>query len=117
MLLNHIILFQYFVRSLSIDVLAQDEGPSSSPVRAKVNVNVRDVNDVAPIVEMTSSNGRYDGNQSLWQVAVAEHSRNGTEVGHLSVSDPDSGRGGHVTCSMRQQPMPRRQVSCFIYWA
>jgi protocadherin delta 1 len=98
-------------RSITLEILAQDEGPGSSPVQARVVINVRDINDNAPYLEMTSSNARSHGNLTTWEVTVMEHSPNGTEVGHVSVSDPDTGQGGYVTCSMRQLPDSTRPVS------
>ena len=102
------------LRSLTLEVLAQDEGPNSSPVLARVNINVRDVNDNAPRIVMMSHGARIHGNESVWEVTVMENSANGTELCELSVIDLDSGQAGRVHCRVNQIPQSFRRPVCII---
>lgn len=110
-----------------LTVIAQDLGPDSMPVDAAVVVRVVDVNDNAPLIAVntlqrnpslpglaTSSVGQQkapvggSGSSSSSApdvMVVAEVPENlavGTFVGHVSVSDEDSGDFGRVECNMTE---------------
>ena len=90
-------------RSMTLEVLAQDEGTDSSPVLSRVNVIVRDVNDNRPHIDITSSRviGNHGNGVHGNVVSVEENSVEGVEVCQVSVSDDDTGQSGHVTCRIR----------------
>jgi len=89
-------------RSATLEVLAEDDHLHSSPVLARVHVNVLDVNDNAPVIELmpsTSVTSQRD-DVTWWQLNVTEHASNGMFVGHVTVSDADDGGSQRVTCSL-----------------
>lgn len=89
-------------RSVTLDVLAEDDQLHSSPVLARVRVSVRDVNDNAPVIElMPSTTVTSERDVTWWQLNVTEHASNGTFVGHVIVSDADDAGNQRVTCSLR----------------
>ncbi|XP_029021003.1 protocadherin alpha-8-like isoform X17 [Betta splendens] len=77
--------------SFEIDIQASDKG--SAPLRTdkSVLVNIVDLNDNAPLIEVTS-----------FSKAITEDARLGTTVALISVIDKDSGLNGKVICSFIQ---------------
>ncbi|XP_029587747.1 protocadherin alpha-7 isoform X11 [Salmo trutta] len=72
-----------------IDVQASDKGQVTLTGHCSVVINVKDVNDNAPEMDVTSLSGQ-----------VPEDARPGTAVALISVSDTDSGENGLVICSL-----------------
>ena len=72
-------------------VTARDEGPDSVPTHARVTINVLDVNDHAPTVNVNplTSDGIPE---------VLEHMDEGQFVAHMSVVDEDGGDSGDAEC-------------------
>uniref|UniRef100_A0A4W5NI12 Cadherin domain-containing protein n=1 Tax=Hucho hucho TaxID=62062 RepID=A0A4W5NI12_9TELE len=72
-----------------IDVQASDKGQVTLTGHCSVVINVKDVNDNAPEMDVTSLSGQ-----------VPEDARPGTAVALISVSDMDSGENGLVICTI-----------------
>ena len=72
-------------------VTAKDEGPDSVPTHARVTINVLDVNDHAPTVNVNplTADGRPE---------VLENMDEGQFVAHISVVDADGGDSGEAEC-------------------
>ncbi|KAM4621321.1 protocadherin gamma-A5-like [Polymixia lowei] len=70
-----------------IDVQAKDQGGQSAST--KVNIEVNDVNDNAPIITVTS-----------FSSPISEDSTSGTTVAIINVKDVDSGKNGKLDCSI-----------------
>lgn len=74
---------------------ARDQGPQAATGDAVIVVRVLDVNDNAPRIVVNTLLAS-DTNVA----EVPEDAGPGTFVGHVSVSDPDSGLNGRFNCSM-----------------
>ena len=77
----------------NLRVVAKDSGPSPMAGSAQVVIRVKDLNDNAPqiTVNALSDSGR---------VEVLEHQQANEFAALISVSDPDGGNNGEVTCSI-----------------
>ncbi|XP_030065893.1 protocadherin-19 isoform X2 [Microcaecilia unicolor] len=75
-----------------IDVQAKDLGPNSIPAHCKVTVNVLDVNDHVPVINLLSVNSEL--------VEVSENASPGYVIALVRVSDRDSGANGRVQCKL-----------------
>ncbi|XP_063794436.1 protocadherin-19 isoform X3 [Pseudophryne corroboree] len=75
-----------------IDVQAKDLGPNSIPAHCKVTVNVLDVNDNVPVINLLSVNSEV--------VEVSENAPPGYVIALVRVSDRDSGINGRVQCKL-----------------
>ncbi|XP_040180965.1 protocadherin-19 isoform X1 [Rana temporaria] len=75
-----------------IDVQAKDLGPNSIPAHCKVTVNVLDVNDNVPVINLLSVNSEV--------VEVSENAPPGYVIALVRVSDKDSGINGRVVCKL-----------------
>ncbi|KAM6923449.1 LOW QUALITY PROTEIN: uncharacterized protein FYW49_005886 [Xenentodon cancila] len=73
--------------SYDLDVQAKDGGGQAS--HCKLQIDVMDVNDNKPVIEIKSASGN-----------VAEDSRPGTMVALINIYDLDTGSSGRVTCSI-----------------
>ncbi|XP_053179565.1 uncharacterized protein LOC128362743 [Scomber japonicus] len=76
-------------RSFEIDIQASDKGPVPLTTDRSVMINVIDVNDNAPEIEVTS-----------FSRSIQEDSKIGTTVALISVSDLDSGLNSKVICTI-----------------
>ncbi|XP_039976516.1 protocadherin alpha-3-like [Xiphias gladius] len=74
-----------------IDIKASDKGSVPLKTDKSVIINVVDLNDNTPEIEVTS-----------FSSAIPEDSRPGTTVALISVSDTDSGLNGKVICFIRE---------------
>ncbi|XP_065131428.1 protocadherin alpha-5-like [Paramisgurnus dabryanus] len=72
-----------------IDIEASDKGIVPLTTDKSIFINIADVNDNAPEIEVTS-----------FSSAIPEDSKPGTTVALISVSDLDSGLNGKVFCSL-----------------
>ncbi|XP_068445686.1 protocadherin alpha-8-like [Clinocottus analis] len=72
-----------------IEIQASDKGLAPLATQKSVIINVVDINDNAPEIEVTS-----------FSSYVSEDSRPGTTVALISVNDLDSGLNGNVICSI-----------------
>ncbi|KAM4555037.1 protocadherin alpha-8-like [Odontesthes bonariensis] len=70
-----------------IDIQASDRGAATMTTDKTVIINIIDVNDNTPQIEVTS-----------FSRAIPEDSKPGTTVALISVKDSDSGLNGKVTC-------------------
>ncbi|KAM9376008.1 uncharacterized protein KZ484_008502 [Pholidichthys leucotaenia] len=70
-----------------IEIQASDKGQAPLSTQKSVVINIADVNDNAPEIEVTS-----------FSSSVSEDSRPGTTVALISVNDLDSGINGRVIC-------------------
>ena len=77
-----------------LSVVAEDGGHEPLSAVVVVTVRVRDVNDHAPLISVNALT-------SSRRVELREGAPPGTFVAHVSVTDPDGGAGGRVTCSLR----------------
>nr|XP_033802584.1 protocadherin-19 isoform X3 [Geotrypetes seraphini] len=75
-----------------VDVQAKDLGPNSIPAHCKVTVNVLDVNDHVPVINLLSVNSEL--------VEVSENASPGYVIALVRVSDRDSGANGRVQCKL-----------------
>ncbi|XP_068437474.1 protocadherin gamma-A11-like [Clinocottus analis] len=71
--------------SYEIDIQASDSGAFPFRTDKSVSVNIKDINDNAPVIEVTSLSNK-----------MSENSRPGTTVALLSITDLDSGMNGKV---------------------
>ncbi|XP_072252481.1 protocadherin alpha-8-like [Leuresthes tenuis] len=78
-------------KSYEIDIQASDKGPVPLTSDKSVILTVIDVNDNAPVIEVTS-----------FSSSIREDSKIGTTVALISVSDLDSGINGNVICTIKQ---------------
>ncbi|XP_030224442.1 protocadherin alpha-3 isoform X27 [Gadus morhua] len=74
-----------------IDIQASDKGAVALTTDKSVIINIIDVNDNAPEIEVNS-----------YSKAVAEDSKSGTTVAVITVKDSDSGINGKVLCFIHQ---------------
>ncbi|MEQ2250208.1 hypothetical protein ILYODFUR_037520, partial [Ilyodon furcidens] len=74
-----------------IEIQASDKGSAPLSTQKSVNINIVDVNDNAPEIEVTS-----------FSRLIPEDSRPGTTVALISVNDLDSGLNGKVLCSISE---------------
>uniref|UniRef100_A0A672YLZ5 Protocadherin 2 alpha a 15 n=1 Tax=Sphaeramia orbicularis TaxID=375764 RepID=A0A672YLZ5_9TELE len=74
-----------------IDIQASDKGAATLTTDKTVIINIIDVNDNAPEIEVTS-----------FSRALPENSKPGTTVALISVKDSDSGLNGKVICYINQ---------------
>ena len=75
-----------------LTVVAQDQGPGSTPITTTVKINVIDVNDNAPKISVETLSSQFG------LTKVQENSPPNTFVAHVSVSDLDGGQNGNVNC-------------------
>ncbi|XP_072120754.1 protocadherin gamma-C5-like [Mobula birostris] len=78
--------------AFEINVQAMDKGSGAIPVHCDIFVDIVDVNDNAPEVELRSLSS-----------AVPEHAPLGTIVALFTAADKDSGQNGHVQCEIADQ--------------
>ncbi|XP_041800721.1 protocadherin gamma-A11-like [Chelmon rostratus] len=71
--------------SYEIDIQASDSGAVPLRTEKSVTVNIKDINDNAPVIEVTSLSN-----------TISEDSRPGTTVALISITDLDSGGNGKV---------------------
>ncbi|XP_022625922.1 protocadherin gamma-A11-like [Seriola dumerili] len=71
--------------SYEIDIQASDSGAVPFRTDKSVSVNIKDINDNAPVIDVTSLSNK-----------ISEDSRPGTTVALLSITDLDSGVNGKV---------------------
>ncbi|XP_051275358.1 protocadherin beta-15-like [Dicentrarchus labrax] len=71
--------------SYEIDIQASDSGAISFRTDKSVTVHIKDINDNAPVIEVTSLSNK-----------ISENSRPGTTVALISITDLDSGVNGKV---------------------
>eukprot|EP00061_Rhincodon_typus_P010287 g34471.t1 len=76
-------------RAYELDVQAVDKAPSYMVGRAKVLVELIDVNDNAPELEVTSISR-----------TVTEDVQIGTVIAVINIADLDSGQNGHIYCEV-----------------
>uniref|UniRef100_A0A3B3D0J4 Protocadherin alpha-3-like n=1 Tax=Oryzias melastigma TaxID=30732 RepID=A0A3B3D0J4_ORYME len=78
-------------KSYEIDVQASDRGHAPLTTDKSIKINVIDVNDNPPEIEVTSFSN-----------SIKEDSKIGTTVALISVRDSDSGINGKVICTIKQ---------------
>ncbi|XP_054647579.1 protocadherin alpha-3-like isoform X12 [Dunckerocampus dactyliophorus] len=78
-------------KSYEIDIQASDKGQAPLTADKSVVINIIDVNDNAPEIEVTSFSN-----------SIKEDAKIGTTVALISVSDLDSGLNGKVLCAIKQ---------------
>ncbi|XP_076594809.1 protocadherin beta-15-like [Chaetodon auriga] len=76
--------------SYEIDIQASDSGAVPLRTDKSVTVNIKDINDNAPVIEVTSLSDK-----------ISEDSRPGTTVALISITDLDSGVNGKVVSFVR----------------
>uniref|UniRef100_A0A8B9J477 Cadherin domain-containing protein n=1 Tax=Astyanax mexicanus TaxID=7994 RepID=A0A8B9J477_ASTMX len=85
-----------------IDIQASDKASAPLTTEKSIFIQIVDVNDNAPEIEVTSLS-----------VAIAENSKPGTTVALISVSDLDSGMNGKVSCSVPED-IPFSLIPCVL---
>ncbi|XP_061899359.1 protocadherin alpha-8-like [Entelurus aequoreus] len=78
-------------KNYEIDIQASDKGHAPLTADKSVIINIIDVNDNAPEIEVTSFSN-----------SIKEDAKVGTTVALISVSDLDSGINGKVLCAIKQ---------------
>lgn len=86
-------------RSVKVVVVAYDLATDSRSGSATVVVSVTDTNDNAPRIYINT----FTADRTAY---VRENMAPGEFVAYLSVTDPDEGAGGEVTCSLQPPGMP-----------
>ncbi|XP_060766332.1 protocadherin alpha-4-like [Neoarius graeffei] len=76
-------------RVYEIDIQASDKGPVPLTGHCSIIINIKDVNDNAPEIDVTSLS-----------TEIMEDVNPGTAISLISVSDKDSGENGKVICSL-----------------
>ncbi|XP_035858977.1 protocadherin alpha-3-like [Sander lucioperca] len=79
-------------KSYEIDIQASDKGQVPLTTDKSVMINIIDVNDNAPEIDVTS-----------FSSSIKEDSKIGTTVALISVSDLDSGINGKVICTIKEE--------------
>ncbi|XP_061755841.1 protocadherin alpha-8-like [Nerophis ophidion] len=79
-------------KTYEIDIQASDKGQVPLTADKSVIINIIDVNDNAPEIEVTSFSN-----------SIKEDAKVGTTVALISVSDLDSGINGKVLCDIKQE--------------
>ncbi|XP_068182551.1 uncharacterized protein [Antennarius striatus] len=77
--------------SYQIDIQACDSGAIPFRTDKSVTVNIKDINDNAPVIEVTSLSN-----------SISEDSRPGTTVALISITDLDSGKNGKVVSFVKE---------------
>ena len=86
-----------------LTVSARNRDPSTSPVRAKVIVDVIDQNDNAPTMSVNTLTD--DG-----AAKIPESAPVGTFIAHMTVIDEDAGENGRFNCSIHTPSFEIRQL-------
>ncbi|XP_061408402.1 protocadherin-9-like isoform X2 [Lethenteron reissneri] len=84
-----------------IIILATDKGPEPVPATATVTVTVTDVNDNSPTIEIRDIVAPVNG-----VIYISEASHVNLPVALITVSDPDIGANGAVTCYIYNPEVP-----------
>jgi len=97
--------------SLTFDVIASNPMDGTTAIQtstARVSVNVIDVNDNRPLLRIdaavTGTGSSTGSSNTIDVITVPENCRPNSVIAHLSVTDPDSGLGGQVDCSLTGNP-------------
>ena len=80
-------------KSFHLTLVANDLGKNSVPDYTKVNIAIMDINDNAPEISVNTFTDNHVGR-------VPENVLPGHTIAYVGVSDPDSGRGGNVSCDI-----------------
>jgi hypothetical protein len=81
-------------------VKAQDQGINSMPVYASVIIYLNDLNDNAPVINLTVADDSYKyDNDRLY---ISEWTQPGTFLAQIIVSDADSGLNGRVDIDLQE---------------
>ncbi len=91
-----------------LSAVARDQAENPAAAFARVIVRVRDVNDHAPKITLNFLK------ESQEVAQVLENSEVGTFVAHVSVSDPDGGRMGEISCSMQSPYFELEQLGTAV---
>jgi protocadherin delta 1 len=96
--------------SFHLVIVARDSGPDAVDTSATINVEVRDVNDNAPMVtsidsfiapSSSSSSSSSSSGEPEADAVVLENSKAGTFIAQMTVVDPDLGNNGRFNCSLK----------------
>ncbi|CAF3630949.1 unnamed protein product [Rotaria sp. Silwood1] len=92
-------------KSYRIKIKAQDNGPQqvSIPAFAMIYIEIKDENDNYPLITPTFNDDRISGVEHILNstiITIRENLSNGTFLGHISISDLDSGNNGLVSWSL-----------------
>lgn len=95
-----------------LEILAQEDGVEETyPAKARVIVNVKDINDNFPIIVFdrleSESQSDYRTDEQVAVLSITEHSPPETFVAQMAVVDRDSGSTESVRCSLLQQDQVR----------
>jgi len=100
-----------------LSVVAEDSGPYPLPALSAVVVRVVDVNSHSPriTVDAMSGGGRDDDviSGGVGRPEVEEDRPPGTFVGHVTVTDADSGQNGVVTCQLIESEEDFRLIEIY----
>lgn len=91
---------------LQFMVEVKDHGSPTQQAQAAVIVNVADVNDNAPQIDITLPPGGTN---------IAESIEVGSFIAHVSLSDKDDGRNGEISCSVANPHFRLEKFSDFSY--
>ncbi|KAL8596544.1 hypothetical protein ACOMHN_059385 [Nucella lapillus] len=91
---------------LQFVVVVRDHGSPEQQTQAAVIINVADVNDNAPQIDITLPPG---GNVKAESIEV------GSFIAHVSLSDADGGKNGEIDCSLTNDHFRLEKFSDFSY--
>ena len=94
-------------------VKAQDQGINSMPVYASVIIYLNDLNDNAPIINLTVPDDmyKYEGDR----LYISEWTQPGTFLAQIIVNDPDSGLNGKVDVELHEELNSENEMSNTFY--
>ena len=93
-------------KRLQFMVEVKDHGSPTQQAQAAVIVNVADVNDNAPQIDITLPPGGTN---------IAESIEVGSFIAHVSLSDADDGKNGEIQCSITNKHFRLEKFSDFSY--
>ena len=89
-------------------VKAQDQGANSMPVYATATIYLNDLNDNAPVINVTVPDEfhKYENNH----LYISEWTQPGTFLAQIIVSDPDSGLNGKVDIELQEELKSEKEL-------
>jgi len=109
--------FETIGSSMTFDIIASNPVDGTAAIQtatARITVNVIDVNDNRPSLHVDAAITDSDSSTGSSNIiSVPENCPPDSVVAHLSVTDPDTGLGGQVDCSLTGNPVHFRLVHIY----
>jgi hypothetical protein len=97
------------INTFRFTVKAQDQGANSMPVYAAVTIYLNDLNDNAPMVNVTVDDDLFTFIHG--QLSMSEWTHPGTFIAQVVVSDADSGANGQFRVELEQNTKCQNEVN------